>query len=325
LFLYVVVGIRYFPDSWFYQDISSADLDPESDDTVAWLSNNGGWGGGEFRIDFSMQVLLADASTPQVLFQQEDGYFLPDCEDYSGNLPLPPGGSLEGEDGYVCTGGGDCHFIVVDNSTTTLWEAWSANYTGSALEAMCLVAWDMCRVYPYNLRGDQCTSTDAAGFPVSQLVFNADEVNSGVIDHAIRFILPNSRMRSNTYVNPGTHAGSPSAPSPAPIYGSRWRLKSSFNDNGFSAAAQVVIAALQTYGMFLADGGNIALTAQSDDFTNAKWSDLNFDTDSLVGIQPSDFDVVQTPSIDPTRIQLTNNCVRNDLPKIPCNDYPKIS
>jgi len=319
LFLVVVSGIRYFPKSWFYDDITSAPLDPESAQTTSWLTSSGGWGGGAFRIDFSIQVLHASSSTPQVAFAKKSGYYLPDCENYSGKLPLPPGGKIEGEPGYQCTGGGDCHYIVVDNSTHTLWEAFEANLAGSTLEATCLIEWDMCRDYPANMRGDQCTSADAAGFPISQLLFNADEVNSGVIDHAIRFILPNNHMRSRTYVHPGSHAGGPSAPSPAPIYGSRWRLKSSFNDASFSAAAKIVIAALKKYGMFLSDGGNIALTAQADDFTVAKWSKFNFDSRSLVGILPSDFEVVQTPTISPARVAVNNNCVRNNLPKLNCN------
>jgi len=318
LFLALVSGVRYFPDSWFYKDITDADLDPESADTVDWLSNNGGWGGGEFRIDFSMQVLHAGVSTPTVPFNEQDGYYLPDCDDYSGKIPLPPGGKIEGENGYDCTGGGDCHLIVVDNFTNTIWEGYQATLSGSAMTAICLVEWDMCRVYPDNLRGDQCTSTDAAGFPVSQLLFNADEIASGEIDHAIRFILPNPRMRRGNYVHPGTHAGGPSGPSPAPIYGSRWRLKNSFDDSSYSPGAKIVIAALKKYGMFLADGGNIALTAQSDDFTKTKWSDLNFDSHSLIGILPSDFDVVQTPTLSPARISLTDNCVRNTLPKLNC-------
>jgi serine/threonine-protein kinase len=168
------------------------------------------------------------------------------------------------------------------------------------------------------MRGEQCTSSDAAGFPVAQLLFNADEVASGVIDHAIRFILPNARMRASTYVHPASHAGAPSAPSPAPIYGSRWRLRSTFNDATYSTAAKVVIAALKKYGMFLADGGNIALTAQSDDFTVAKWATMNFDSHSLYGILPADFEVVQTTSISPTRITLTYDCVPNNLPKLTC-------
>ena len=46
--------------------------------------------------------------------------------------------------------------------------------------------------------------------------------------------------------------------------------------------------------MFLADGGGIPLTAESDAFTVHKWSDADIDIDShsLFGIRPTDFEVV---------------------------------
>jgi len=100
----------------------------------------------------------------------------------------------------------------------------------------------------------------------------------------------------------------------APIYGSRLRLKSSFNSNsltnGQTKYTDVVIAALKTYGMVLADGGNIPLTAADDSWTQTKWADLNFDTHSLFGIQVTDFEVVFTSS----PIQNNYSCVRNVFP-----------
>ena len=46
--------------------------------------------------------------------------------------------------------------------------------------------------------------------------------------------------------------------------GARFRLKASYDMSQLTPAAQVVARAMQKYGMFLSDGGNIALTAQSD-------------------------------------------------------------
>ena len=70
--------------------------------------------------------------------------------------------------------------------------------------------WDLSKTYPDNLRGDQCTSADAAGFPMSAMLPDADEVASGAVTHAIRFALPNARMAKGVYVHPATHAGAPS-------------------------------------------------------------------------------------------------------------------
>ena len=70
--------------------------------------------------------------------------------------------------------------------------------------------------------------------------------------------------------------------------------------------AQVVARAMQRYGMLLADGGNIALTARSDRSTKAKWEGL-LGTRDLVALRPSDFEMVDAGA----RIPLTYDCVRN--------------
>lgn len=71
-------------------------------------------------------------------------------------------------------------------------------------------------------------------------------------------------------------------------------------------AARVVARAMQRYGMLLADGGRVALTAQSDRFTRAKWAGLLGSRD-LQALQPRDFEMVEAGE----RIPLTNDCVRN--------------
>jgi hypothetical protein len=69
----------------------------------------------------------------------------------------------------------------------------------------------------------------------------------------------------------------------------------------------VVARALQKYGMILADGGNVALTARDDRFTTHKWSEVGFDSHSLQAITAADFEVVDFGAVIP----LTYDCVRN--------------
>src|SRR5258705_13136452 len=99
---------------------------------------------------------------------------------------------------------------------------WRANI-GTSFTGGCAAVWDLARAYPATLRGDQCSSADAGGFPIASMLFSADEVASGTIDHAIRFILPNSRMRAGVYVRPASHAGGPSGGANLPPYGVRFR------------------------------------------------------------------------------------------------------
>jgi serine/threonine-protein kinase len=142
--------------------------------------------------------------------------------------------------------------------------------SGGLVTANFLAVWDLNRVYPPSERGDQCTSADADGMPIAPMLFNADELAAGHIDHAIRFILPNPRIRAHVFVHPATHAGAPRGPVDAPPMGARFRLKASFDMSKLTPAAQVVARAMQKYGMVLSDGGNIALTAQGDQDTVAK-------------------------------------------------------
>jgi serine/threonine-protein kinase len=296
----------YFPPgAVWYQDVSNAAIDPQSSQVIAWLQSAGGWGLGRMQIDFSIEVLNASSETPLRSFIPTQDHYSPDCD--VAPVPLPPGGALEGESGYECTTDGDCHLIVVQRSTNRLYEMWRANVIGDAFFGGCLAVWDMSRVYGPEGRGENCTSADAAGYPIAPLLFSADEVARGEIPHAIRFILPNSRIRDGLYVHPATHStGAASGPSSAPPYGARFRLRPDFPLSTLpNEAARVVARALQRYGMFLADGGNVALTAQSDRFTTAKWTGLLGSRD-LQSIQVSDFQMIDGGA----RIPYTGDCVR---------------
>ncbi|MGH8528932.1 MAG: hypothetical protein ACRETN_03680 [Nevskiales bacterium] len=294
------------PHPWT-EDVSTAPKDPNSDRIITWLNQNGGWGAGSFRIDFSIELLTADASTPFRSFTPTGDFFTPDCEQVP--FPIVPGGAIEGESGYECLSDGDCHLLVVHPPTKRLYEMWRANITSSNFFGGCAVVWDLTRAYPPNLRGEGCTSADAAGLPMAALLFSADEVFAGEIRHAIRFILPNSRIRDEVYVYPATHSTfATTGAADAPPYGVHFRLRADFPLSTLpSDGARTVARGLQRYGMFLADGGNIALTAQSDRFTQRKWSEVGVNSFSLAGIQVTDMEVVHLG----TPMQWSRDCFRN--------------
>jgi len=296
---------RYFPaGAPWTQDVSQAAVDAESRDVIAFLDRLG-WGLGRMQIDFSIEVLTAPAGTTLRAFTPTGDHFSPDCD--LDPIPVPAGGALEGESGYACESDGDCHLIVVDRGRQRLFEMWRADIRGDRFEGGCLAVWDLARVYPPSGRGEQCTSADAAGYPIAPLLFSADEVAAGTIAHAIRFILPNARIRRGEYVHPATHGTrSTSGPTDAPPYGARLRLRRDYPLDTLPAGARVVAQAMKTYGLLLADGGNVALTAQSDRFTAAKWDGLLGPRD-LAALRPADFELVEGGA----RIPLTLDCVRN--------------
>jgi hypothetical protein len=216
---------------------------------------------------------------------------------------------VEGSEDFSCDAAQeDCHLLVVDRDESKLYELYQANKVGDQMTAGGFFVWDLNKEYPDTLRGPQCTSADAAGFPIAAMTPTADEVASGELSHALRFILPNDRMKEGVYVAPATHAGGPENTDPnAPPYGVRFRLKADFDDSSFSDPQKVVIKAMKTYGMLLSDGGEIALTFADDKNSTAKWADLGIDSQSFKELTPDQFEVVD---LDP-EIELTYECTRN--------------
>jgi serine/threonine-protein kinase len=298
------VGPYFTQPMFFNRDVSGEAKSATSDTLIAALRSEGGWGNSDLmQIDFEIDVLQADATTPHRAFTPTSDWSAPDCDGDA--VPVPPGGNVEGETGYACTGGGDCHLIVIDHAANKLYEMWRADIA-TTFQGGCLAVWNLGTAYTDSLRGDQCTSADAAGYPIAPLLFTADEVAAGHIDHAIRLILPNNRVKRG-YTRPATHASSTTGIASAPPYGVHMRLRADYPiDSLPSEGAKVVARAMQKYGMYHADGGNIALTAQADTHTTAKWAGL-LDPHDLAALRVEDFEVIDHG----TMIPLTYDCTRN--------------
>lgn len=298
------------------QDISGAPRAGRSDAIIQALGNMGGWGTGAFQIDFSIPIFFADGKTPRVQVVGADEYCYggPDCDSVPAPTPVPSNAYMEGSSNLSCdsSGGtesqGDCHLLVVERDQHKLYEIYQGNKKGDKITALAYIVWDLAKPYPETLRGDQCTSADAAGFPIAAMTPTADEVASGAINHAIRFILPNDHMKAGVYVRPATHAGGPDSPDPnAPPYGVRFRLRADFDESSYSESQRVVIAALKKYGMLLADGGQVPLTFADDRTSAKKWSEMGIDAQSFGGITVDQFEVVELGN----EVNLTYECVRN--------------
>jgi len=328
-----------FPDEAIWnQSIEAAPLHPNSALMILTLDGLGGFGDEIFRrmqIDFSLHVVHAPPGAPtRTIVSHPQGYYSPDCEPPGTVMPVPPGAAIEGETGLACDNlNNDCHLLVVQGDT--LYEAYRVTANGDdALQSQCLAIWRLDVIYPPEGRGEHCTSADAAGFPMAPLMFNADDIaaeldadpnGGGDLGHAIRFIIRNGRMASDEtlggvdgrlYVRPASHAGGPSGPVDSIPYGARLRLRADFPLDGYNPAARVILNTFKRYGIVLADGGNIALTAESDLYTDTSWDDLNvnsriFDlTPNAQDVDITDFEVIDTGQ----RIAETYECVRTVLP-----------
>lgn len=282
----------YFERPMFFnEDVSTAAVAADSTAIISALARAGGWGrGNRLQIDFSFDVLAADATTPRRAFEPATGFFYaPDCD--LTEVPLPDGGNLEGERAYACTRDGDCHLIVLDRDGGRLYEMYKADVTAERFRGGCLAVWELARAYDETLRGDQCASADGAGLPIAPMLFTADEVAAGEIGHAIRFVLPNDRLRRG-FVRPAVHGTDTDGPIDGPPYGVHLRLRADYPlDSLPSDGARVVARALQRYGMIHADGGEVTLTAASDRYTTATWAGLLAD-DDLEFLKVEDFAVI---------------------------------
>jgi hypothetical protein len=161
------------------------------------------------------------------------------------NWPLS-GGSLEA---IQREGQGDRHLLVVDPVNGKLFEFYVGRKTQNGWTAQQASIFDL---GSNRLRPEGWTSSDAAGLPVFPAVVRFDEVERGMVEHAIRFTIRNSRR---AYVYPATHFASSKTSNDLPRMGERFRLRQDFDISSFSPHPQAILKGLKKYGMFVADNG----------------------------------------------------------------------
>ena len=196
-----------------------------------------------------------------------------------GPMPVPATAPIEG---YPNPGSGDRHVLVLDNTTCWLYELYNANpQADGSWNADSAAVWDL---LADGQRPLTWTSADAAGLSVFAGLARYDEVAAGEIKHALRFTLQDSRA---AFVPPASHWAANSSNASAAPMGMRMRLKASFDISKYSAANQVILKALQQYGMIMADNGsNMYISGAPDD----RWD--NDDLHNLGQLTASDFEVV---------------------------------
>ena len=176
---------------------------------------------------------------------------------------------------------GDRHVIVVDPTNRRLYEMYQGRKSETGWECACSAVFDLAS---NKLRPDGWTSSDAAGLPIFPAIIRFDEVERGMVEHAMRFTVRNTRR---AYVYPATHFASRKVDPNLPRMGERFRLRASFDTAGFSPHARAILKGLKKYGMFVADnGGDWRLSVAPD----ARIKGL----DELGRLKGSDFEVVAT-------------------------------
>jgi hypothetical protein len=240
---------RAFPaDDYWHADISHLPVNPRS---AVWLSHmqastrhlhaDFGPSFGAQPVPYGIPITVVTTSTPKVAVR-----FTYANESNRTGYPLSRTTRIEG--GW--NAGGDRHAIVVNASTCVLYETWNTRLTSTGWTAGSGAVWHLTSDA---LRPAGWTSADAAGLPILPGLLRYDEVAAGHVDHAIRFT---TNSTDRTYVWPARHqAGSVNSRAYPPM-GARFRLKASFPISSYSRDAQVVLRAMKTYGLVLADNGS---------------------------------------------------------------------
>ncbi|GAB4524522.1 MAG: hypothetical protein Fur0018_08170 [Anaerolineales bacterium] len=235
---------------------------------------SGAWGGGPIGIPFD----FVNGSQPKVTvaFDYAD-------ESDPGPYPIPPNASIEGG----ANSDGDRHILVVDTDNCILYElyyAWpqpDGTWTAGSGAIFDLRS--------NALRPDGWTSADAAGLPILPGLVRYDEVAAGEIRHAIRFTAPQTRA---AHLWPARHDASSRTGAQYPPMGQRFRLRADFDMRGFSPEVQVILKAMQTYGIILADNGSAWYISGAPD---GRWN--NDVLHELSQVQGADFEAVDISSL----------------------------
>jgi len=257
-------GVRLLPnDSPWHQDISKTPVDRNSARILSRIGDKPlhpdfgpVWEGVPIGVPYV--VVPGTQKKVPVTFEYAD-------ESDPGPYPIPPDAPIEGGP----SGDGDRHVLVLDRDNWILYELFNAfPESNGAWKADSGAIWDLKK---NQVRPDHWTSADAAGLPILPGLVRYDEVaGAPAVEHALRFTLAKTRR---AYVPPASHWASDSFDESLPPMGMRVRLKASYDISGFAPQVQVILRALKTYGMILADNG-------SDNFISGA-HDPRWDPDTL--------------------------------------------
>lgn len=278
------------PDNIWNTRIDGLPVDPLSREYVASIGagknlhpdfGSGQHDGAPIGIPF----LVVPMNQPKVAihFRSFDGEEHAGDESDPGPYPIPRNAPIEGGP----KSRDDRHVIVVQQGSCTLFELYKAvPAADGSWSAVSAARFDL---EGHELRTDGWTSTDAAGLPVFPGLVRHDEVATGEIRHALRFTAPRTRK---AYVWPARHFASDDTDEALPPLGQRFRLRANFDVSGFAPAVQVILRALQTYGMVLADNGSSWFLSGAP---HGNWN--NDQLRELRRVKGSDFEAVDVSSL----------------------------
>jgi hypothetical protein len=282
------------PDSAWNTEVGSAPLAPDSSALVGAQAagHNVHLDFGDTQSEYGIPYALVGPTQPRVpIAFGTDGADYGDESDH-GPFPIPPSAQIEGAPaGQPDPQEGDRHVIVVQRERCVDYELYNAVRVdaGASWRVSSAARWDLTR---NGRRPAGWTSADAAGLPILPGLLRYEEAASGTIRHALRFTLPRARR---AWQAPAGHCGTTTDPA-APPYGSRWRLKASFDESPYRGPALAIVRALKRYGLMFADQGSAMFITGT---TDRRWTQTIEDINQGHPIAGDAFEVVAGPAPTP--------------------------
>jgi hypothetical protein len=275
-----LLGRLPFPaDNAWNTRIDTAPVDPNSANLIASIGIGTG-----LHPDFGTiygipyRVVTGTTALRAIAFSVAD-------ESDPGPYPIPMDAPIEG--GASSTG--DRHVLVIDRDHWKLYELYSA-YPNAAAGTWSAYSGAVFDLASNTLRPAGWTSSDAAGLPVFPGLVRYDEtVTLGVIRHALRFTV---RLSRRGYVAPARHYASSDTSSNRPPMGMRVRLKAGFDISPYPPSVRVILQALKTYGMIVADNGSDWFITGAPD---PRWNDTELN--AIKSVTGRNFEVVKMGTV----------------------------
>jgi hypothetical protein len=289
----ILTALQVFPaDNPWNMDVSKWPLHPNSKNIIASIGADK-----PFRYNTDMSFILVPPDQKKVEVhltsypdESDKGPFpVPDDLPIEGwpadykRTPALRGLSLDDVQRDRRNADGDRHALVVDPVGGMLYEFYQAKKTDRGWQAAQASVFDL---KTNQLRPDGWTSADAAGLPIFPAVVRYDELQRGMVEHALRVTVTRTRRE---YVYPARHYASRWTEKNLPRMGERLRLKPDFDVSRFSPSVQAILKGLKKYGMFVADNGlDWAISVAPDERIAILHEELR-------RIKGSAFEVVQKP------------------------------
>lgn len=280
--------VTFSKDSFWYDDITQAPVDPQSKNMVTRLTRTitDNWNGNAaVNISkYNVSYYQVDNTTPKQDMKfndcQDKGRLDDDFADVLQQVPIPRGA--------VAADGSDANLTIYNKDTDTLWEFWKAQDDGNG-------AWSAC----WGGRLDNAkksqgifkgyTGATATGLSFAGGVISIEEAKAGSINHAMYLSIIDVRESSN-YSWPAQRSDGFLKDNDAIPEGRRLRLRSDINLDQYNLTpfGRMVAVAAQKHGFVVADkAGAVGIAVES-----------GMPTQRATGVDPWDGITGNTPSYD---------------------------